>query len=67
VLKWNHRSNNHVEAFNLKLGIIIDYDHPHVYSLVTTFQELEFTCILNYLQRNSEKYRDSLDVKRDAR
>jgi hypothetical protein len=39
-------------------------------SLVTTFQELE-TCILNYLQRKnggkSQRYRHSLDVKREAR
>jgi sentrin-specific protease 1 len=77
VSHWNHhdnfgpRTNNHVEAFNLKLGNFIDYDHPHVYSLVKTFQELEFTCILNYLQRKnggkSQRCRHPVDVKRDAR
>jgi sentrin-specific protease 1 len=77
MCNWNHhdnfgpRTNNHVEAFNLKLGKFIDYDHPHVYSLVTTFQELEFACILNYLQRKtggkSQLYRHPIDVKRDAR
>jgi hypothetical protein len=73
---WNHyynngpRTNNHVEAFNLKLGNCIDSVHPNIYSLIETLKFLEGCCTFNYLQRKngygSQNERRREDVLRDV-
>jgi hypothetical protein len=75
IALWNHyetigpRTNNHLEGYNFKINTSIDYNHPHIYSAIGTFQQLEATTSLNYLNlQNGSKSqfpRRPEDKKRD--
>jgi hypothetical protein len=74
--EWNHfytngpRTNNHVEAFNLKLGNSIHCNHPNIYSLIETMKFLEGCATFNYLRRkngfSAQNERRREDVARDV-
>ena len=76
---WNHystignRTNNHVEAYNLRLKKWLSAKSPNIYKAVEVLQREEVNSALRYQRANSEDskvnkppYRNHLDIKKEA-
>ncbi|CAF1055897.1 unnamed protein product [Brachionus calyciflorus] len=67
--KLRPRINNHVEGFNHKINLYIEYNQPNIFSAINTLKGLETSTSLNYYQRQlggtTQFPRRPRDIQRD--